>query len=143
MWSWPTAARGPVWTGGVCSSERLGGRVPDCLKFSGQRVGQEHTQACGILLCRASLSNVSEGSVPCRALGMQRCGDLALSRFDPLGITEKAKTNATQDGENCKSPGEGTPGLHLDTFILLHAVPGSWWQVHKQDLLSEWMGMGD
>lgn len=74
---------------------------------------------------------------------MQRCGDLALSRFDPLGITEKAKTNQTQDGENCKPPTEGTPSLHLGTLILLHTVPGSWWQVHKQDLLSEWMGIGD
>lgn len=74
---------------------------------------------------------------------MQRYGDLALSRFDPLGITENAKTNPNQDGENCKSPREGTPSLLLGTFILLHAVPGSRWQVHKQDLLSEWVGMGD
>jgi hypothetical protein len=58
---------------------------------------------------------------------MQRYGDLALSRFDPLGITENAKTNPNQDGENCKSPREGTPSLHLG-----HIYPsacGAWLMV--------------
>lgn len=58
----------------------------------------------------------------------------ALHRLGPVGMTEKAKPDAEQQG--------GDPESSLGMRVLPHVGPGPWQWVHKQDLESEWVEGG-
>lgn len=103
---------------GVWSSEQPGWQVICRQKFKQIicRRGEEPSPVASDPVC-ASLSTISWGSTMCpalcQALGMQR------NRLGPVGMTEKAKTNAEQQGRDPKS--------FLGMCVLPHVVSGSWW----------------
>lgn len=115
-----------------------GGRFSVIRNSSRYRVEKEKNQAPWPLTLCALPSAPSLRDWPCarpcaRPWGCRETVS-ALHRLGPVGMTEKAKPDAEQQG--------GDPESSLGMRVLPHVGPGPWRWVHKQDLESEWVEGG-